>query len=158
MLFLQEDGVDGSFCWRVTVSLLPVFRSEKENSCTRIAHNGTLSESRFALAGRLLPCLLDSAEQKNTAGAHRSRCCCLWLCFSALVAALPDLHFFGIGDQLVAEIRMGDRDERLGALPSGQTLEADLAVLGDDEVRVGAGVRDNRTLGERRTAARTAVW
>ena len=48
---------------------------------------------------------------------------------SALVALAPQAHLFGIGNQLLAEIRVGNIDQGFGALPGSQTLQAGNTVL-----------------------------
>ena len=58
-----------------------------------------------------------------------------------LPAARPAL---GGLEQLVAEVRVGDRGQRLAALVDGQALELGGAVLGDDHVDLVAGRRDHR--------------
>ena len=57
-----------------------------------------------------------------------------------LVGAAPDAHLLGILDQLLTEIGMGDADDLLGTLPSGQALHVDHTVLGDDVVHAGTGI------------------
>lgn len=38
------------------------------------------------------------------------------------IAASPDVHFFRFGNELVAELGMGDGDDGLSPLPGGQAL------------------------------------
>ena len=44
---------------------------------------------------------------------------------SALVAAAPDVHLFGVGDQLVTEVGVCHGDDSLRLLPGGQALQVD---------------------------------
>mgnify|MGYP003258253550 CR=1 FL=1 len=63
--------------------------------------------------------------------------------YSALVGSSPQVHLVSLLDQLVAELGVRDGDESLGTLPGGQTLEADLAVLGGHVVNVRASIGDD---------------
>lgn len=38
------------------------------------------------------------------------------------IAASPDVHFFRLGNELVAELGMGDGDDGFSPLPGGQAL------------------------------------
>ena len=44
-----------------------------------------------------------------------------WMC-RLFVAASPDVHFFRFGNELVAELGMGDGDDGFSPLPGGQAL------------------------------------
>ena len=70
------------------------------------------------------------------------------MCTLALVALPPDLLLLGGPDQLLAEIRVGDVDDRLGPLPGGQTRQPRNAVLRDDAGRLGARGGDDVAAGE----------
>ena len=57
-----------------------------------------------------------------------------------LIALAPNVHFLRILHKLVAEIRVGDADQRLRTLPGGQALQVDHAVFRDDVMYTGPGV------------------
>ena len=69
----------------------------------------------------------------------------------SLIGALPDTHLLRFLNQLLAEIRMRNRDQSLRTLPCSQTLEVYLAVLGDKPVRARTGIGNDRSVLERRT-------
>ncbi len=71
----------------------------------------------------------------------------------SLVGASPQTHLLCVLDQLLAEIRVRNRNQRFRTLPCSQTLEVDLAVLGYEPVCARTGVGDNRTCLKRRTNA-----
>ena len=57
-----------------------------------------------------------------------------------LIALAPNVHFLRILHKLVAEIRVGDADQRLRTLPGGQALQVDHAVFRYDVMYTGPGV------------------
>ena len=61
----------------------------------------------------------------------------------ALVAVSPDSHLFGILNQLITEVGVGNGDKGFSALPRGQTLQVYLSILGYEPVNVGAGSGDD---------------
>ena len=69
------------------------------------------------------------------------------------------MHFFSILDQLVAEIRVRDRNQRLRTLPSSPALETYLTILGNKPVDIGPGIGHNRSIRHRRddTAIQDAI-
>ena len=67
----------------------------------------------------------------------------------SLVGTAPDVHLLRLGDQLLAELRMGDGNQALGPLPSGLALGVELAVLRHYIVEVGAGGGDHGPLQQR---------
>ena len=63
------------------------------------------------------------------------------------------MQFFGLADQLLAEIRVCHADQSLSLFPGGQTLQVHAAVLGAQVVHVGTGVGNNAAVLQRRTDA-----
>ncbi len=68
--------------------------------------------------------------------------------YAEMVSPAPDVHFFGVGNQLLTEIWVGDGDDGLRPLPGGQALQVDHAVLRDHIVAAGAGVGADGALGQ----------
>ena len=71
----------------------------------------------------------------------------------ALVVGVPDLLLLSGLDQLLAEVGVGDGDQRLGTLPGGQALQVYAAVFGDHIHGVDAGIGNDAALGQGGTDA-----
>ena len=76
---------------------------------------------------------------------------------SAFAALAPQAHLFGVGNQLLTEIWVGNVDQGFGTFPGGQALQAGNAVLGHQIIGVGAGIGHN-TAGVQRGADAAFGW
>lgn len=62
---------------------------------------------------------------------------------SALVGLDPDALLLRVGDKLIAEHGVGNGDQLFRPFPGRAAHQVHAAVLGDDVVRLAAGVGDN---------------
>ena len=74
---------------------------------------------------------------------------------SALVGLDPDALLLRVGDKLIAEHGVGNGDQLLRPFPGRTAHQVHAAVLGDDVVRLAAGVGDNVAGGQQRTLSTT---
>ena len=84
----------------------------------------------------------NASEGEAHGKGRAARCGAAWKSGRLSVGAPPDFQALRIFDELIAEVRVGDRDNRFGPFPSRKALEADLTVFGDKVMEVGAGVGD----------------
>ena len=68
---------------------------------------------------------------------------CIMYLKLALVAVSPDTHLFSILDQLITEVRVGNRDKGFSALPGRKTLQVYLSVFSYKPVDVGPSGGDD---------------
>ncbi len=77
------------------------------------------------------------------------------VCFTShlFIRPSPNIHLLCFLDQLISELRMGNRNESLGFLPGGKTLQIYFSILGNKIVDVCPRIGYDRTVCQCRTDA-----